>query len=173
MSQIKKVKNATVGVLFTRGKVLLDEEVLDHVKSRKKEVHDKANRIVQKAAQVHDTRAEFIATKPAPKCHEDIDKMKAMELKHWFQWKKRKGDPAIPSKLADSMREQFKEMYERPDLSKEDYLKMMGYDIKQLTSAKSDDNPVYDEIKNTFSTHSTISYKHFYLIQYSKIKHIK
>ena len=53
----------------------------------------------------------------------------------------------MPSKLAD-MREQFKEMYERPDLSKEDYLKMMGCDIKQLTSAKSDDNPLHAVTNN-------------------------
>ena len=144
---MKNIKNATAGVLFTRGKVLLDEEVLDHVKSQKKEVHDEANRIVQKTAQVYDTRADFIATKPAPKCHEVIDKMKAVELKHWLQWEKRKKDPAMPSKLAD-MREQIKEMYERPDLSKEDYLRMMGYDIKQLTSAKSDDNPLHAVINN-------------------------
>ena len=56
---------------------------------------DEANRIVQKAAQMYDTQAEFIATKPAPKCHEDTDKIKAVELKHWLKWKKRKGDPAI------------------------------------------------------------------------------
>ena len=148
---MKNVKNATAGELFTRGKVLLDEVVLDHVKSwKKKEVHDEANQIVQDAAQVYDARAEFIATKPAPKCHGDIDKMKAVELKHWLQWKKRKGDPTMPSKLAD-MRKRFKEMYERPDLSKEDYLKMMGYDIKQLTNAKSDDNHVHVVINNVIN----------------------
>ena len=49
------------------------------------------------------------------------------------------------------MRERFKEMYERPDLSKEDYLKIMGYDIKQLTSAKSDDNPVHVDINNVIN----------------------
>ena len=98
---MKKVKTATAGSLFTRGKVLLDEEVLEHVRSCKKEMQDETDRVIQKAANTYDQQAKFIATKSPPTCYEDIDKMKAVELKHWLQWEKQKGDPAMPSKLAD------------------------------------------------------------------------
>ena len=55
----------------------------------------------------------------------------------------RKGNPVIQSELAD-MRKQFKEiLYERPDLSKEEYLKKMGYDINSLTIYNSGDNSVH------------------------------
>lgn len=144
---MKKVKTATAGSLFTRGKVLLDEEVLEHVRSRKKEIQDETDRVIQKAANTYDQRAKFIATKSPPTCHEDIDKMKAVELKHWLQWKKRKGDPAMPSKLAD-MRKRFKEIYERPDQSKKDYLQMMGYDINSLTIHDSGNNSVHKDVKS-------------------------
>ena len=110
-------------------------------------MQDETDRVIQKAANTYDQRAKFIATKSPPTCHEDIDKMKAVELKHWLQWKKRKGDPAMPSKLAD-MRKRFKEIYERPDQSKKDYLQMMGYDINSLTIHDSGDNSVHKDVKS-------------------------
>ena len=143
---MKKVKTATAWSLFSRGKVLLDEEVLEHVRSQKKEMQDATDRVIEKAANTYDQRAKFIAPKSPPMCHKDIDKLKAVELKHWLQSKKRKGYPAMPSKLAD-MRKQFKEIYERPDQSKKDYLQMMGYDIKSLTIYDSGNNSVYEDVK--------------------------
>ena len=52
----------------------------------------------------------------------------------------------MPSKLGD-MREQFLEMHERPNLWKEDYLKTMEYNVKQLTNVESD-NPVHVDVNN-------------------------
>ena len=53
----------------------------------------------------------------------------------------------MPSKLAD-MRKRFKEIYERPDQSKKDYLQMMGYDINSLTIHDSGDNSVHKDVKS-------------------------
>ena len=75
----KKIMTATAGVLSTRDTVFLDKELLDYVRSWKKEIQGETNKIVQNAAQVYDIRAKFIATKPVPKYHEDIHKMKAVE----------------------------------------------------------------------------------------------
>ena len=55
---MKKVKNTTAGVLFTRGKSFTGCRSTRSCK--KSEVQDEANQIIQKAAQVYDTRAEFI-----------------------------------------------------------------------------------------------------------------
>ena len=110
-------------------------------------MQDATDRVIQKAANTYDQRAKFIATKSPPTYHKDIDKMKAVELKHWLQWKKRKGVPAMPSKLAN-MRKQFKEIYERPDQSKRDYLQMVGYDINSLTIIDSGGNSVHEDVKS-------------------------
>ena len=48
---MKKVKTAAAGSLFTRGKILLHEEVIEHVRSRKKDIYDDTDRVVQKTAQ--------------------------------------------------------------------------------------------------------------------------
>ena len=71
-SMKKKVMTVTAGSLLTRGKVLLDKEVLEHVRSRMKEMQDVTDRVIQKAANTYDQRAKFIATKSSPTCCKDI-----------------------------------------------------------------------------------------------------
>ena len=56
------MKTATLGVLFAKGGDVLDKEVLDHVRSRKKEIQDVTNRITQ-SLQVCDIQVKFIITK--------------------------------------------------------------------------------------------------------------
>ena len=46
------------------------------------------------------------------------------------------------------MRKGCKEIYERPDQSKSDYLQMMGYDINSLTIHDSGDNSVHEDVKS-------------------------
>ena len=54
------------------------------------------------------------------------------------------------------MRKKFKALYERPDLWKEDYLKMMGYDMKSLTSRNSDDNPGHVDVNNVINNEEKV-----------------
>ena len=64
-------------------------------------MQDEIDQIVSKAVKMYDTRATFILMKPVHKCHDDIDKMNTVELKHRIERKKQKRDPAKPSKLTE------------------------------------------------------------------------
>ena len=99
--------------------------------------------------------SEFISIKSPPICHKDTDKMKAMELKHWLQWKKLKGDHAIPSKLTD-MQERLKKIYERPNQSKKDYLKLMRYDINSLTIHNSGESYVHVDVRRVINNEEEV-----------------
>ena len=73
---MKNLKTTTTGVLFIRGKILLDEELWDNFRSRKKEMWDETKQIVQNSAQVYQMQKKFIATKLITKCYEDVGEMK-------------------------------------------------------------------------------------------------
>ena len=54
------------------------------------------------------------------------------------------------------MRKKFKEIYERPDLSKEDYLKMIGYDIDSLTIHDSGDNSAHVDVNSVINNEEEV-----------------
>ena len=114
-NKINAAKRLTAGVLFNAGHITMDEEVLDIVaKKNDKRNSDAMDKAIKIFKEFNDRERKINDFKNKKILEKSSFAMTGAQLKILLQWKKRKGDSAVP-KSVEKQRERWVSIKNRPE----------------------------------------------------------
>ncbi len=123
--KIQEARRLTWGALFNVRHIALDGEVLALREAKEQEKTEGQDQVVKNAIDEFKKRkGEYGRVKSSPK---PVENFVVAGFKAIIHYKKRKGDPAVPSNVPQ-LRARYEETKDRADLTLETYLADRGYE---------------------------------------------
>jgi hypothetical protein len=133
--EIDKAKTLTGGNLFKTKHIVLDEEVLAFREGKDREKAYNENKVIRNAVEEYQKRKrDYEAVKDSPKQEKDYT---VADYKAIIHFKKRKGDPAVPS-LVSALKSRYDAAKDRPDIYLREFLLDRGYEKECVDSILND-----------------------------------